>query len=204
MSATSERRLGAVLLAGGASRRFGAENKLLAKVGGQPIVAKVAREIAAGGVAEIVVVTGAEHEAYVSALSDMPVRLVANGRWNDGIGSSIATGVRALSATLEGAFVVPGDLPNLEAGVFRRLGASFAANDGRCVIVPVNAEGAQRNPVLWPRSLFPALAALTGAKGGKALLETVGDRRVDVTFDEEALFADIDTPDEYARLIAGA
>ncbi len=53
MSATSELRLGAVLLAGGASRRFGADNKLLAEVGGQPIVARVAREIVAGGVDEL-------------------------------------------------------------------------------------------------------------------------------------------------------
>ena len=203
MSATSERRLGAVLLAGGASRRFGADNKLLAEVGGQPIVARVAREIVAGGVDELVVVTGAEHDAYVSALSDLPVRLVANDRWSDGIGSSIAAGVRALSATPEGAFVVPGDLPNLEAGVFRRLSASFAAADGRCVIVPVTAQGAQRNPVLWPRSLFPGLAALTGARGGKVLLDTLGDRRIDVAFDNERLFADIDTPEEYTRLIAG-
>jgi len=204
MNATSEHRLGAVLLAGGASRRFGADNKLLADVGGRPIVARVAREIVAGGVDEIVVVTGAEHDAYVLALSDLPVRMVANAHWSDGIGSSIAAGVRALSATPQGTFVVPGDLPNLEAGVFRRLGASFAEAGGRCVIVPVNAQGAQRNPVLWPRSLFSGLAALTGAKGGKALLDTLGDRRIDVVFDDERLFADIDTPEEYARLIAGA
>ncbi len=204
MNATSERRLGAVLLAGGASRRFGADNKLLADVGGRPIVARVAREIVAGGIAELVVVTGAEHDAYVTALSGLPVRLVANDRWSDGIGSSIAAGVRALSDAPEGAFIVPGDLPNLAAGVFRRLAASFAAAEGRCVIVPVTAQGAQRNPVLWPRALFPRLAALAGAKGGKALLDTLGDRRVDVAFDDARLFADIDTPDDYARVISGA
>src|SRR5690606_2693402 len=112
-------RLAAVLLAGGASRRFGAENKLLAEIDGAPIVVRVAREILAGGVDEMVVVTGAAHEAYVTALAGLPVRFVQNTAWDEGIGGSIATGVRALSDEAEGVFIVPGDLPNLTADVFR-------------------------------------------------------------------------------------
>lgn len=196
--------LGAVLLAGGASRRFGADNKLLAKIGDGPILVKVAREILAAGVGELVVVTGAEHDPYVAALAGCAVRFVANPDWDEGIGGSIAAGVRALSDVPEGVFIVPGDLPNLTAGMFCRLRAAFAERDGPCVVVPVTAEGAQRNPVLWPRWLFPKLAALSGPKGGKSLLDTLGEARVDVAFDDESLFADIDTADDYARLIAGA
>ncbi len=195
--------LGAVLLAGGASRRFGADNKLLAEIDGVPIIARVAREALSGGVGELVVVTGAEHDGYVTALTGLPVRFVRNAGWNEGIGSSIAAGVRALSAPPQGAFIVPGDLPNLTASVFRRLGEAFAAGDGARVVVPVTAEGSQRNPVLWPRHLFPQLAALSGTKGGKSLLDTLSDQRVDVSFDDESLFADIDTLDDYARLVAG-
>ena len=47
MTAPAQLPLGAVLLAGGASRRFGADTKLLAEVGGAPILAKVAGEIVA-------------------------------------------------------------------------------------------------------------------------------------------------------------
>lgn len=196
--------LAAVLLAGGASRRFGTDNKLLAEVDGTPIVAKVAREIVAGGAGELIVVTGAEHDAYVSALSGLPVRFVVNALWDEGIGGSIAAGVRALSDTPQGVFIVPGDLPNLTAGVFRGLAAAFANTAGAHVVVPVTAQGAQRNPVLWPRRLFPELAALSGATGGKSLLDTLGPERLDVAFDDESLFADIDTPSDYERLIAGA
>ena len=196
--------LAAVLLAGGASRRFGADNKLLADVDGSPIVARVAREILAGGVDELVVVTGAEHEAYVTALAGLPARLVKNADWDAGIGGSIATGVRALADTSQGVFIVPGDLPNLTRGVFQRLGAAFVEAGGGSVIVPVTADGGQRNPVLWPRRLFPTLAALSGPKGGKSLLDTLGDARVDVAFGDESLFVDIDTPEDYARVIAGA
>lgn len=204
MTAPAQLPLGAVLLAGGASRRFGADNKLLAEVDGAPILAKVAREILASGVGELIVVTGAEHDAYVTALAELSVRFVANAHWDDGIGGSIAAGVRAVSETPQGVFIVPGDLPNLTATVFKRLGDAFAETAGGRVVVPVTAEGEQRNPVLWPRRLFPGLAALSGPRGGKSLLDTLPDERLDVAFGDESVFADIDTPSDYARLIAGA
>lgn len=196
--------LAAVLLAGGASRRFGAANKLLAAVDGTPIVARVAREILAGSVGELVVVTGAAHDTYVTALAGLPVRFAQNADWDAGIGGSIATGVRALSGTAEGAFIVPGDLANLKADVFRKLAAAFSEASAERVVVPVTAAGAQRNPVLWPRRLFPRLQALSGPQGGKSLLDTLGDERVDVAFDDESVFADIDTLEDYERLITGA
>ncbi len=65
--------------------------------------------------------------------------------------------------------------------------------------MPVTADGAQRNPVLWPRSAFAALAALSGAKGGKSLLDTLGAERLDVAFDDATLFADIDTQADFDR-----
>ena len=200
MTAPAPLALAAVLLAGGASRRFGDDNKLLADVGGIPIITKVAREILAGGVDELIVVTGAEHDAYVAALGGVPARFTPNADWTAGLGGSIAAGVHVISETAQGVFIVPGDLPNLTAAVFRRLGAAFSEGAGARVVVPVTAEGAQRNPVLWPRPLFPRLAALAGRNGGKSLLDTLGDQRVDVPFDDESVFADIDTPDDYARL----
>lgn len=203
MATPAQLPLGAVLLAGGASRRFGADNKLLAELAGVPIVTKVAHAILDGIGGEVVVVTGAEHDAYVVALSGLPLRFVANPSWDDGIGSSIAAGVRALSGTPCGAFIVPGDLPNLTADVFRRLGEAFREAGGARAVVPVTARGEQRNPVLWPRKLFAKLALLAGPKGGKSLLDTLAGERLDVAFGDESLFADIDTPDDLARLGGG-
>ncbi|MDQ8699622.1 nucleotidyltransferase family protein [Hyphomicrobium sp. LHD-15] len=194
--------LSAVLLAGGASRRFGADNKLLAEIGGKPMLAKVADVLLRGGIRDVVVVTGAEQQAYAAALAGLPVRLVHNALWDDGMGGSVAAGVRALSATSRGAFVVPGDLANLSSDLLRRLAEAFAGAGGERVVVPVTVRGEQRNPVLWPRRLFPDLAALSGARGGKTLLDRLSSgERLDVAFEDVSLFADIDTRDDYARLI---
>ncbi len=195
--------LAAVLLAGGASRRFGLKNKLLADVDGVPIVAKVAREILDSGVEELVVVTGSEHDAYVDALEGLSVRFVRNPEWDEGIGSSIAAGVRAVHPSHAGVFIVPGDLPNLTGDVLRKLADAFTHDVSHPIVVPVTARGEQRNPVLWPRRHFPELDVLSGPKGGKSLLDSLKGERLDVAFDDESVFVDIDTPDDYERLIAG-
>lgn len=204
MTASASPRLGAVLLAGGASRRFGPANKLLVDVGGVPLLARVAQAIVAGGVGEIVVVTGAEHDAYGRALAGLPVRLVHNPDWNLGMGGSVATGVRVLAADVAGAFIVAGDMARLTGDVFGKLAGAFVDEGRTRVIVPVTAAGAQRNPVLWPRGFFPALAALGGPDGGKALLVSLGSSRRDVVFEDESVFADIDTGGDLARLVPGA
>lgn len=204
MGVATEVSLGAVLLAGGASRRFGADNKLLARVEGTVLLARLAREILAGGVTELVVVTGAEAAAYRAALAGIDVRFVHNPDWQAGLGGSVATGVAALSPTLAAAFIVPGDMPRLAAATFQRLADAFGDEPGAPIVVPVTAAGAQRNPVLWPRRHFPKLRALAGDRGGKSLLDTLGEERLDVAFADDSIFFDIDTADDYARFIAGA
>lgn len=203
MSTEEQARIGAVLLAGGASRRFGPDNKLLQPVGGTTLIARTAREILAGGVAELIVVTGAEAQAYHDVLDGLDVVFVHNANWDAGLGGSVAAGAAALSPSLEAAFIVPGDMPRLRAHLFQRLASAFHAAPGAPVVVPVTTAGAQRNPVLWPRRHFERLAALTGEKGGKTLLDGLASERLDVVFDDETLFVDVDTADDYARLMAG-
>jgi molybdenum cofactor cytidylyltransferase len=204
MTAHGKLSLGAVLLAGGESRRFGADNKLLMPVGGAPLLAKVAQEILAAGIDELIVVTGAEDRAYREALGGLDVRLAHNPAWKEGLGGSIAAGIAALSPAHPGAFVIPADMPNLTHAMLARLADAFRGTPGPPVVVPVTASGGQRNPVLWPRRHFPKLCVLSGPAGGKSLLDTLAGERLDVAFEDESVFADIDTADDYERLIAGA
>ncbi len=193
---------GAVLLAGGASRRFGVDNKLLAEIGGKPMLANVAGVLRAVGIRDLVVVTGSEQQGYEAALAGLPVRFVHNALWNDGMGGSVAAGVRALAPSSRGAFIVPGDMANLSPDMLQRLAEAFVGAGAETVVVPVTTGGEQRNPVLWPRRLFPDLAALSGVKGGKTVLDRLSSsERLDVAFEDVSLFADIDTRDDYARLI---
>jgi molybdenum cofactor cytidylyltransferase len=183
----------AVLLAAGASVRFGPDNKLVAEIDGRPLVRAVADAILGSEIAEVVVVTGADAALIERALGGLPVRFAHNPHWQDGMGSSIATGASALGDTIEAAFIVPGDMPLLTPGLLQSLIAAFDRHGGAPIVYPARPDGEQRNPVLWPRRFFPQLRAFSGPEGAKALLRTLLSESVAVTGDPAA-FADVDTP----------
>jgi molybdenum cofactor cytidylyltransferase len=185
-------RIAAVVLAAGASNRFGAENKLLARIGGRPVVRRVAEAAVGGGAADVVVVTGCDRPLIEEALSGLAVRFAHNANWQAGMGSSIAVGVAALGEDSEGALIVPGDMPLLTSLLIASLAAAFERGGRASIIYPATPSGEQRNPVLWPRRLFPKLMALSGREGAKRLLESLGREAVSLTAEEAAL-ADIDT-----------
>jgi molybdenum cofactor cytidylyltransferase len=186
----------AVLLAAGASTRFGPGNKLVARIRARPLVRFVAETIAAGGVSEIVVVTGADAELIEGALEGIPVRFVHNARWQNGMGSSIAAGVSALSEEVQGVLIVPGDMPFVTGALLESLISAFERERG--IIFPAKLTGEQRNPVLWPRRHFPLLTALRGQEGAKSLLKRYAGSCTAVTVADESVFADVDTVDDWA------
>ncbi len=188
--------LAALVLAAGASQRFGTSNKLLAEVGGRPLVRGVVEEILASGVADVTVVTGCEAPLIEDALAGLQVAYVHNAGWETGMGASIACGVAALDRRYAGAFIVPADMPFLKAGLFRDLARAFQSRQAHMIVYPALTDGAQRNPVLWPQRFFSALAGLQGPQGGRALLQSLKAECVAETVDDPRLFADIDTQAE--------
>ena len=114
-----------------------------------------------------------------------------------GMASSIVAGVSALPAGVDGAFIVPGDMPFLTAAMIERLTEVFDEHGRTSIVYPATSGGEQRNPVLWPRRFFGDLAALSGSQGAKQLLATLGPECVAVAIDDHA-FADIDTEADLA------
>jgi molybdenum cofactor cytidylyltransferase len=185
--------IGAVVLAAGASQRFGADNKLLANIGGKPLIRWVSEETMHSG-AEVIVVTGCDHLLIEKALEGLPLRFAHNLSWIKGMGSSIAAGVMALGPQVRGAFIVPGDMPFLTSTLLKDLMATFNESRGVSIVYPTTPVGEQRNPVLWPRQFFPLLGSLSGSGGAKHLLATFVDFQKPVPVLDEGTFADIDFP----------
>jgi molybdenum cofactor cytidylyltransferase len=194
----------AVLLAAGSSRRFGPDNKLLCHVAGCPLIARVATQLLASRVGEVVVVTGPDRERVGRALAGIAVRFAHNPEHECGMGSSIAVGIAALGPRVRGALICPGDLPQLGPRLIDPLVAAFEQSGGQAIVHPVLADGRQVNPVLWPRRLFPRLAALRGAEGGKPLLTALASDVVRIpALTAEDVF-DIDTVADLERYRAGS
>src|ERR1700732_2253986 len=94
---TSEDGLYAIVLAAGASTRFGAAKQLV-RIGGRPILhASVSRAVSVAGAATIVVL-GARAAELAPLLTHTPATIVINRDWREGMGSSIRAGVARLPA----------------------------------------------------------------------------------------------------------
>ncbi len=92
--------------------------------------------------------------------------------------------------------LAPADLPRLNTRLIERVLAAHRASDPR-VLVPI-AGGRRGHPVLFPWPLASAVGRLRAEQGVNALVTGAGPAEIEC--DEIAAFADLDTPDDYARL----
>jgi molybdenum cofactor cytidylyltransferase len=195
-------RFGAVILAAGASRRMGRPKALL-EVGGRPLVARAAEAALRAPVWPVVVVVGAEAGLIRAALARLPVLVIENPAWSEGMASSLRAGLatlRQFSRHLDGALVALCDQPAFSAEVIGRLIAA-QRETGR-TIAAARYDGRCGAPALFLREHFDALAALTGEEGARLLLNGEPSRVAAVDLPE--LAADLDTPEDYERFLRAA
>jgi molybdenum cofactor cytidylyltransferase len=191
-------RFGVMILAAGASTRMGAPKQLL-ELAGRPLVVHAAEAALASSAWPVVVVLGAHAEKIRPALARLPVLVAENPAWAEGMAASIRAGMttlRQFSQQLDAALVALCDQPAFSAEVIAQLIATQRTT-GRS-IVAARYGGHAGAPALFLREHFPALAALTGEEGARALLN--GDPGGVATVDLPGLALDLDTPADYASL----
>ncbi|MEE8532192.1 MAG: molybdopterin-binding/glycosyltransferase family 2 protein [Alphaproteobacteria bacterium] len=191
-------RIAALVLAAGRSRRMGKANKLLSEIGGEPMVARVVRAAVDSRAEPVVVVTGHEAAKVRAALSGHDVAFADNPDYAQGLSTSLAAGLAALAADIDGAVVCLGDMPRIDAGLIDRLIEAFAPEDGRTICVPTHG-GKRGNPVLWARRYFAEIEAIAGDVGARHLIGEHADAVCEVAVEDDAALIDIDTPAELAE-----
>ncbi len=192
--AVAPRCIAAVVLAAGRSTRMGGPNKLLAEIGRRPLVRIAAEEALASRAKPVIVVAGHQRDQVEKVLAGLPVRLVHNPEFADGLGTSLKAGIAAVPPDADGAIVCLGDMPQVDAGLIDRLIAAFDPDRGALVVVPT-FEGKRGNPVLWSRRFFPDLMAIEGDVGARHLIGRYGEAVAEVPVDGKAALVDIDTPE---------
>jgi molybdenum cofactor cytidylyltransferase len=189
------KRLGAVLLAAGGSSRMGAVKQLL-DIGGRPMATRAVDAALRSGARPVVVVLGANAEVVRAAIADRPIVAAHNAQWQEGVASSIRTGLAAALAadpSLDAVLLAPCDQPGLSADVIVLL-ASLHRATGRTSAARYH--GRNGAPAVFGRDHFGALMALRGDEGARRLLNSEAERVAAVDLPE--LGADIDTPEDYA------
>lgn len=189
----------AIVLAAGASDRMGSPKQLL-DWQGEPFVHKVARTALGAGCSPVVVVIGSNAEAVAAAVADLPVQIAHNPDWTTGQSSSLQTGLRALPPNTGCALFLLVDQPQISLALISSL-----LERHRTSLSPVTAplvDGQRANPILFDRVTFPALLDLSGDTGGRAVLSRF---RVDwLSWHDVRQLLDVDTPEDYNRLLGSA
>ena len=204
-------RLGVVVLAAGAGRRFGGA-KLVARLEGRPVLQHVLDAVAALRPAATIVVlspSSAATDALEAATIWRDETRTRNLAPERGLSSSVQTGLavaRAAAPALDGVFMVLGDQPRLSPTVLRALAAAAAHDPGSSsadrpsvsIIVPRYAEGGGANPALLLRAAWPLVDELSGDTGMARLIRDRPDlvRELPVPGSNP----DVDTPDDLAAL----
>jgi len=183
--------LHAIVLAAGASTRFGSAKQLV-RIAGRPMLhATVTRAVEVAGNA-VIVVLGARADELAPLLSHSPASIVINRDWREGMGSSIRAGVARLPAACAGVMLLLADQASVTAEDLRRLaGAWRRQTDYVAAAVYGSTVGV---PAIFPRSSFGDLLRLRGDQGARGLIHRNPDRVVRVPMESAAV--DIDTPED--------
>ena len=188
------RAIAAVVLAAGRSSRMGGPNKLLAEIGGKPLVRIVVDAVLASRARPVVVVTGHQRDKVEAALAGLPVKFVHNPHFADGLGTSLKAGIAALPAEADGAIVCLGDMPQVDSALIDRLIGAFDPDHGALVVLPT-IDGKRGNPVVWSRRFFPDLMAVEGDVGARYLIGRYTEAVTEVPLTGTAALTDVDTPE---------
>jgi molybdenum cofactor cytidylyltransferase len=188
----------AILLAAGRGTRFGEEPKLLARIGGKALV-RHAAEAAAGSSADpVIVVTGHRAEEVGASLEGLPVEMVHNPLFAQGLSTSLRAGFSALPPKTRAAVVLLGDMPFVTADLITAIVTGWRERGEPAALVPT-LSGQRGNPVVISRALQAEIAGLSGDVGAGPVFRGRPDI-LEWPTTNPAVVQDIDTREEFARI----
>jgi CTP:molybdopterin cytidylyltransferase MocA len=193
--------ISAIILAGGFASRMGRCKPLL-PISGVPALETAAVRLRAAGVSEITVVTGHEGEHISEEARRLEIRAVRNPDYISGMLSSVMAGVKALLPGTEAFFLLPADIPLVKTYTYGILMEAWETA-GADVVYPTFL-GGRAHPPLISSSLAEGILSWTGEGGLGGFLDNDPRTRVEIPTGDRAVTLDMDTPEDYERLISYA
>jgi molybdenum cofactor cytidylyltransferase len=190
-------RVAAIVLAAGMSRRMGTPKQLL-RLGGKSLLEHTLSSVRGSGVDEIVLVLGASADEVRRQLATDGLRVVVNPDFQQGMGTSLRTGLAAVSASMRGALIVLADQPFVRSSTLDQM-IAYREKHTPQILIPLY-RGFRGNPVLLDRSVFPELMNLTGDIGCRAIFGSHTESIHKLAVDDPGILLDIDSAEDWERL----
>lgn len=197
---TSEADIGIVILAAGGSTRMGTPKQLL-PYQGYSLLRHTVEAAVASVCRPIIVVLGAYAQLIQPEISQLPIQVVENLQWAEGMNTSIRIGIEALSApknNVQAVVVALCDQPFISYKIINQLVEAYHLT-GKTIIASEYA-GTFGVPALFSRSFFSKLTTLRGGEGAKQVIKKYTQEVFGVSFPKGAI--DIDTPIDYKQFLS--
>jgi molybdenum cofactor cytidylyltransferase len=192
----------AIVLAAGKSTRMGRPKANLPLEGGDTFLSRIVRTFSVAAAGDVVVVLGHDADAIASVLADHGVaaRLVTNPDYETGQLSSLLIGLDAVDRPgVTAALITLVDVPLVDASTVRAVIDRYLRTRAP-IVRPVRGHE-HGHPVLIDRSLFDEFRRADPTSGAKVVVRAHASTLGDVEVDDAGAFLDIDTADEYERLV---
>jgi molybdenum cofactor cytidylyltransferase len=194
----------ALVLAAGRSSRMGRAKASLPIDDRDTFLTRIVRTFLEASVDDVVIVVGHEGESIVAAFaaSSLPARFVHNPDYDRGQLSSLVAGLSVVDRPgVAAALVTLVDVPLVSADTVRTVVSCYRRT--HAPIVRPTAGSRHGHPLLIDRSLFDLLRAADPSLGAKPIVRAHASPNGDVVVEDEGAFTDIDTEEDYRRVLSG-
>ncbi|MDZ7936680.1 MAG: nucleotidyltransferase family protein [Emticicia sp.] len=190
-----------IILAAGASSRMGVPKQLLL-VDGKTLIKRICDTAIDTPCHPIVTVLGANRNLIRKETERMPITVIDNPQWENGMSSSIKMGLAGAYMTekaIDAVIFLTVDMPYVSVELINKM-IGKAESDEKTEIVACKYDNQIGIPVLFKRTLFTDLLELTGDEGAKKVVMKNQDKTSLIDFPEGKL--DLDTIDEYRNFVS--
>ena len=189
-----------LVLAAGSSRRMGSPKQLL-PIDGRPMLEIVVRHACESRLDEVIVVLGAAAGDIRAAVDFGRARVLVNPDHAVGMASSLRAGLAALGDGVDRAMVILGDQPDISSRLLNKL-LDLQEETG-LPAAALSFNGLLHPPVVLKRELWGDLYKLEGDVGCRAVIRAKPELVAQLESEPDLKHpVDLDTPDDYARLVA--
>tara|TARA_B100000029_G_scaffold145921_1_gene141247 strand:+ start:891 stop:1460 length:570 start_codon:yes stop_codon:yes gene_type:complete len=186
--------ISAILLAAGKSERMNNENKLLKKINDISLVSHSIKNILASSIDELIIVLGFQKEKIENVIEkNKKIKIVINEKYENGMSSSIITGLNNLSKNTEAFFICLSDMPFVSKKVYNKLILNKNYKD---IIVPTYKKQ-QGNPVLFSINMKKQIMNIKGDSGAKKILELNKDKILNIEIDHSGIIQNFNTVSDF-------
>jgi molybdenum cofactor cytidylyltransferase len=196
---SAENNVATIVLAAGYSSRTGSAFKPLLKLGGFTVLERALMSHLDAGIRDVRVVVGYRGDEVMEAVGHLGVRAVINPNFDKGMFSSVQAGVATLETDVRAFFIMPVDIPLVDPSTILTVLENYTRNC-RGITYPLY-KGRRGHPPLIARKYISEIMESPAPDGLRGILNSHEAEACDVEVDDEAVLLDIDTLEDYQRLL---